>query len=151
MKRILAIVVLGSIGWFGIQLVHAQAGGEKAAVLRAASELKWVDAPGVKGVQQAVMWGDAAKGAHGSFAKFASGTETPLHTHTAAGRSVVVSGTVVIAPEGQKGKELGPGSYFSLPGGMRHTTSCKAGAECVIYSEWRGAFDLKPVEGAVKK
>lgn len=151
MKRILTVAVLGSVAWFGIQMVQAQTGGEKNAVLRAASELKWVDAPGVKGVQQATGWGDPAKGAHGSFAKFASGTETPLHTHTATGRSIVVSGTIVSAPEGQKPKELGPGSYFSLPGGMKHTTSCKAGAECVIYSQWLGAFDLKPVEGSEKK
>lgn len=151
MKQIVILVVLGSVAWFGIPMVHAQAGGEKNAVLRAASELKWVDAPGVKGVQQAAVWGDPAKGAHGSFAKFASGAETPLHTHTAMGRSVVVSGTIISAPEGQKPKELGPGSFFSLPAGMRHTTSCKAGAECVIFSQWQGAFDLKPVEGGEKK
>jgi quercetin dioxygenase-like cupin family protein len=136
--------------WLGIHMVHAQEGAEKTPVLRAASELTWVDAPGVKGVQQAVVWGDAAKGEHGVFARFASGTEVPLHTHTATGRSVVVSGTILSAPGGQKPKELGPGSYFSLPGGMRHTTGCKAGAECVIYSQWLGAFDLKPVEGGKK-
>jgi quercetin dioxygenase-like cupin family protein len=150
MRRILTVAVVGSVAWLGIQMVQAQAGGEKNAVLRAASELKWVGAPDVKGVEQAVVWGDA-KGAHGSFAKFASGTETPLHTHTATGRSVVVSGTIVSAPEGQKPKELGPGSYFSLPGGMKHTTTCKAGAECVIYSQWLGAFDFKPAEPGEKK
>ena len=152
MRRILTIaVMIGALAWFGIRMVQAQAGGEKTAVLRAASELKWVAAPDVKGVEQAVVWGDAAKGAHGSFAKFASGIETPLHTHTASGRSVVVSGTIVSTPEGQKPKELGPGSYFSLPGGMKHTTGCKAGAECVIYSQWLGAFDIKPVEQGEKK
>jgi quercetin dioxygenase-like cupin family protein len=115
------------------------------AVLRAASELKWVDAPNAEGVQQAVVWGNAQKGAHSSFAKFAAGTEVPLHTHTAASRSVVISGTMLEGVEGQEPKELGSGSYFFIPGDVKHTTACKAGAECIIYTDWSGAFDLKPV------
>ena len=140
--------VLG-VAVLGVSLVAAQA--QKAAkpagnaVMKTASELKWVDAPDVKGVQQAVAWGDAQKGAHGSFAKFAAGTDLPLHTHTAGGRTAVISGTVLEGLEGQKPKELGPGSYFFIPGGMKHTTGCKAGAECVIYTQWLGAFDLQPV------
>ena len=27
---------------------------------------------------------------------------------------------------------------------MKHTTACKAGGECIIYTDWLGAFDLKP-------
>jgi quercetin dioxygenase-like cupin family protein len=128
----------------------AQEGPKLAAkkarpVLRAASELKWVDAPNAKGVQQAVVWGNAQKGAHGSFAKFAAGTEVPLHTHTAASRSVVISGTMLEGLEGQEPKELGSGSYFFIPGNVKHTTACKAGAECIIYTDWLGPFDLKPV------
>jgi hypothetical protein len=46
--------------------------------------------------------------------------------------------------EGQKPKELGPGSYFFIPGEVKHTTGCKAGADCIMYTEWSGAFDLKP-------
>src|SRR5215813_7302839 len=61
----------------------------RKAVLRSASELKWADIPESKGAQQAVVWGNPQKGAHGSFAKFAGGTEIPLHTHTAGSRSVV--------------------------------------------------------------
>jgi quercetin dioxygenase-like cupin family protein len=152
-KRNIVLLVVGCVVLIGIQLGRAQAPGaaEKTVVLRPAAELKWMDAPGVKGVQQAVAWGDPAKGAHGSFVKFAPGAEAPLHIHTASGRSVVVSGTVVISPEGQKPRELGPGSFFSVPGGTKHTTACKAGAECIIYSEWLGPFDIKPVEGEMKR
>jgi quercetin dioxygenase-like cupin family protein len=116
----------------------------KRAVLRTASEMKWVDIPDAKGAQQAVVFGNVEKGPHGSFVKFAAGTEVPLHTHTAASRSVVITGTMVEGLEGQQSKELGPGSYFYIPGDLKHTTACKAGAECVIYSDWSGAFDLKP-------
>jgi quercetin dioxygenase-like cupin family protein len=139
----LLIVAGAALFCAAVLSMHAQEAA-KRAVLRAASELKWVDAPNATGVQQAVAWGNAQKGAHGSFAKFAGGTEVPLHTHTASGRSVVISGTMVEGVEGQKPKELGAGSYFYLPGGVKHTTTCKAGADCIIYSDWSGPFDLTP-------
>ena len=113
-------------------------------VLLTPSEMKWVDVPDAKGSQQAVVWGNAQKGAHASFARFASGTELPLHTHTASSRSVVIAGTMVETMEGEKPKELGPGSYFFWPAEVKHTTGCKAGQECIIYTDWSGAFDLKP-------
>ncbi len=118
----------------------------RRAVMRTASEMKWVDVPDTKGAQQAVTWGTAEKGPHGSFAKFAGGTEIPLHTHTAASRTVVITGTMLEGLEGQQPKELGPGSYFSIPGDVKHTTACKAGADCLIYSEWSAAFDTKPAQ-----
>jgi anti-sigma factor ChrR (cupin superfamily) len=122
----------------------AKSAPAKRAVLRTASEMKWVKIPDAKGVQEAVAWGNAQKGPHGSFAKFEAGTQVPLHTHTAASRSVVITGTMLEGLEGQQPKELGPGSYFFIPGEVKHTTACKAGAECIIYTDWSGAFDLKP-------
>lgn len=147
------LIALASVSLFVAVMpfgAHAQGEAKPAAmkakaVLRAASELKWVDMPDAKGVQQAVVRGNAQKGAHASFAKIAAGTEIPLHTHTAASRSVVISGTMLEGLEGQEPKELGPGSYFFIPGDMKHTTACKTGAECVIYTEWSDTFDLKPV------
>ena len=147
------LIALASVSLFvAVMPFGARAQGEakpaanKArAVLRAASEFKWVDVPDAKGVQQAVVRGNAQKGPHASFAKFPAGTEIPLHTHTATSRSVVISGTMLEGLEGQEPKELGPGSYFFIPGDVKHTTACKAGAECVIYTEWSDAFDLKPV------
>lgn len=151
MKRLLILVVFLSVAWVAIQIAHAQTRGAKDAVLLTPSELKWVEQPNAKGVQMAALWGDSKKGAHGTFAKFAGGTEIPLHTHTATGRSVVVSGTIVSTPQGHQAKELPPGSYFSIPGGLPHVTACKAGSDCVIYSQWLGAFDLKPVKETGKK
>ncbi len=116
----------------------------RKAVLRPALELKWVDVPDGRGAQQAVVWGNSQKGAHGSFAKFPSGTQIPMHTHTAGSRTVVIAGTMVETIEGQQPKELGQGSYFYIPGELKHSTACKEGAECIIYSDWQGAFDLKP-------
>lgn len=121
---------------------------KRAAVLKAAEDLKWTDVPNVKGVQQAVAWGNPQKGPHGAFDKFAAGTQVPLHSHTANLRSVIISGTMVFAMDGQSAKELGPGSFAFLPSGAKHTTACKAGADCVLYSQASGAFDVVPAEGA---
>ncbi len=148
MLRVLAVAGLSVLSMAGLSGAQAEKAAKpaagKKAVLRAASEMKWVDVPDAKGVQQAVVWGNAQKGAHGSFAKLTAGTDIPLHTHTAGGRTVVISGTMLEGLEGQTPKELGPGSYFFIPGNVKHTTACKAGAECLIYTDWQGAFDLKP-------
>ena len=147
-RCLLVVAVLSLVPASGLFAAQAEKAAKpaaaKKAVLRAASEMKWVDIPDAKGAQQAVAWGNPQKGAHGSFAKFAGGTESPMHTHTAGSRSVVITGTMLEGLEGQQPKELGPGSYFSIPGEVKHTTACKAGADRIIYSDWQGAFDMKP-------
>jgi len=56
-----------------------------------------------------------------------------------------VSGTYIQAPEGKPEVRLGPGSYMMQPGGnYRHTTACDKAAECLLFVESTGRFDLKP-------
>lgn len=143
-KILLVAIVVGSVVVaLGLTIAAQAPGKAPAPVFRTAAQLKWVDVPDQKGVQEAVLWGDPAKGAHGAQNKFAAGTEMPLHTHTASMRGVILAGTLVITPEGGKAAELGPGSYFFEPGGMNHTTGCKAGADCVVYRHMSGSFDVK--------
>ena len=145
-----AAVILSALAVYAQEAAQPKPAMKRAAVLKAAEDLKWTDVPNVKGVQQAVAWGDSQKGPHGAFDKFAAGTEVPLHSHTANLRSVIISGTMVIAMEGQRAKELGPGSFAFLPSGAKHTTACKAGADCLFYTQASGAFDVVPAEGANK-
>jgi hypothetical protein len=51
---------------------------------------------------------------------------------------------------GADGKEvsLPPGSYFSFVEKKKHTTRCDAGADCVIFMDARGKWDVVPVETA---
>ncbi len=123
-------------------MAQAKAPAKKSTILKSAADLKWTDVPDVKGVQQAVFWGDPQKGPSGFLAKFKAGTEVGLHSHTADLRSVVISGTIVITLEGQAAKELGPGSYAYEPGGSKHTTACKAGADCMFSVQAAGVFDI---------
>jgi quercetin dioxygenase-like cupin family protein len=125
---------------------HAEAAKAKAAaagksVVWAAEDLKWVDNPN-NPVKMAVLWGDPAKGAHGALHKFPAGFAATLHHHTANHHVVVVSGNVTITPDGEAGKKLGPGSYFSFTGKKKHTTACDAGAECVLFVDAAGPWDI---------
>lgn len=110
-------------------------------------QVQFIAIPGVQGISQADLWGDSKKGPHGSMTKFAAGTKVGLHTHTAADKIIVVSGTMIFGDAAGKEVKLGPGSYRLEPAGFPHTTACAEGADCVIFDTQSGAFDLKMVEG----
>lgn len=120
--------------------VRAKAAGGKA-VIHAVEELKWQDQPGVP-VKMAVLWGDSAKGAHGALHKFPAGFTAPMHHHTANHNAVVVSGTAFLTPEGEAERKLSPGSHFSFTGKKKHATRCDAAAECMIFVDCAGPWDV---------
>ena len=64
----------------------------------------------------------------------------------------VVSGTLVLAVDGKETR-LPPGSYFAFTGKKQHLTKCEAGADCVLFADARGKWDVVPDEGkpAAKK
>ena len=112
-------------------------------VLWPAADLKWVDNPAVKGAQQAVLWGDPARGAYGALKRIPAGTSLAMHSHTNETRALLVSGTLSFSFEGAPAKDLGPQSYVSVPGGMRHAASCKPGTDCVYFETSTGPYDVK--------
>jgi len=132
---------------------------KKEIVMITPEELKWADVPAPPGApvnpagnaQVANVKGDAAKGAYSAFAKIPAGQMHPLHTHTSDTTAVVVSGTFTVTPEGGAEKKLGPGSYFMVPGGMKHASGCAAGAPCVLFQMGPGKFDMKPVAEKAEK
>lgn len=120
----------------------AKGGGGKATLVPV-DKLEWKDAPnGPAGVKTAVLWGDPAKGAHAAMMKLPAGAAAPLHHHTADHGVTVVSGTVVLTPEGESEVRLPAGSAFRFTGKKRHTTSCEAGADCVLAVSANGPWDL---------
>ncbi len=96
----------------------------------------------------AVLWGDPAKGAFGSLHKFPSGFAVPLHYHSAGYRGVVVSGTLLQTVEGEAEKTLPAGSYFAYTGKKKHVTKCSEGAECVLFVDSGGAWDVVVADAA---
>ena len=127
----------------------AAAGGK--AVIVPFGEMKWVTPPSSPpGVQMAVLWGDPAKGAFGALHKFTPGFSMPLHFHSAGYHCVVVSGTFLQAVEGEAEKSLTSGSYVAYTGKKKHVTKCAPGAECVVFIDSGGAWDVVAAEAAKK-
>ncbi len=121
----------------------AKTGSGGKAVLIPAGELKWAVPPNSPpGVQVAVLWGDPARGAFGALHKFVAGFAVPLHFHSAGYRGVVVSGTFLQTVEGESEKSLTAGSYFSYTGKKKHVSKCAPGAECVVFIDSGGAWDV---------
>jgi quercetin dioxygenase-like cupin family protein len=123
-----------------------------SAVLTAPSEMKWVDAPNVapNTVKLATVEGNAETGPHHAYNKFPAGFSAPLHHHTADHFGTVVSGTVTLTPEGGTPKKLGPGGYWEFKGGKKHSTRCEPGAECILFIDARGKWDVVLAEPAAK-
>lgn len=153
-SRILTVTCLG----IGLLLAVGLLGQESKRVMKGIAmqvwtdaELKWVDDADLPGARTAVVWGDPTKGAYGAMHRWAAGTEAPLHWHTHDNRGAMISGTLVITVKGGQPKEVPAGSYIFVPGRLRHTTSCKAGADCVFYAHQPGIGDTKIVGAAAPK
>jgi len=125
----------------------SRAASSGKVVLIPGGEMKWVvppDAP--PGVQVAVLRGDPARGSFAAMHRFVAGFEEPLHSHSSNYRGVVVSGTLLQTVEGERDRSLTAGSYFSYPGKTKHRSRCAAGAECVVFVECDGAWDVLPAD-----
>lgn len=121
--------------------VIAQAKG--ASVATAAADLKWNDVAGFPGLKMSVAAGDPAKGAAHFFMKFPPGFAAPLHHHGPDHYVAVLAGTMVLNIDG-KDVKLPAGSYFSFSGKKPHMTKCDAGADCVLFIDARGKWDVIP-------
>ncbi len=132
--------------------VGATARAQGIPILLASGELNYMLAPQVSPTAyQAVVWGDPKTGPHGTMTKVPAGTQIPEHSHSSAHHAVVVSGTVTVKLGDGTTKDLGPGSCVVIPAGVKHTTTCKPGAECVWYSHQPGKADSIPSSPAPAK
>ena len=125
------------------------AAAQGKATLVGADELKWVEIPGTP-AKMATVKGDSAKGAHSSFVKLPAGFSAPLHHHTADHHVAVVSGTLVLTPEGGAAKTMPAGAWFEFTGKKKHVTACGAGSDCVLFVVGSGPWDLVPAEAPTK-
>lgn len=112
-------------------------------VLIEAKDLKWTDVPGFPGVHASTVEGDGAKGSHHVFIKFDAGFAAPLHHHTSNHFAAVVAGTLVLTVDGKE-HQLPAGSYFSFKNKGQHKTSCASGADCIVFLDVRGKWDVTP-------
>ena len=98
------------------------------------------------GLKVAFLRGDAAKGANHIMLKLPGGFSAPLHHHSADHYVSVITGTLVLTVDGKETK-LPPGSYFAFTGKKQHLTKCDAGADCTLFIDNRGKWDVVPEGG----
>ena len=126
----------------GVAAKEAKGG---TAVFTPAGDLKWGDVAGFPGLKMAVVDGDPAKGPAHFMMKFPGGFAAPLHHHSSDHHVTVIAGTLVLTADGKDNK-LPAGSYFAFKGKKPHLTKCDAGADCVLFVDSRGKWDVIPAE-----
>lgn len=139
-----AVLVIGAA-------VAAEKGGAQPVVIVSPAQLKFVDVEGKPGAHMAVVDGDPSKGPSHFYMRFDGGFSAPMHHHTAEHYVTVVSGLVVLTVDGQEHR-LPTGSYFAFTNMGKHATRCEAGADCVLFIDTRGKWDVipDPTKAAVK-
>jgi quercetin dioxygenase-like cupin family protein len=98
-----------------------------------------------KGVSMAAIWGDISTGAHGTFTKFAPGTDSGMHTHTNDIWIVVLRGAYLYKDDAGE-KRVAAGDFLRIPGGHKHWSGGDAKEGALFYEESSGKFDLVPVK-----
>jgi mannose-6-phosphate isomerase-like protein (cupin superfamily) len=97
------------------------------------------------GVSMAGIWGDADKGPHATFTKFAPGYDAGMHTHTNDVSIVVIKGAYLYKDDTGE-KRVGPGDFLRVPGGHKHWSGGDKTEGAVFYEEGSGKFDVIPVK-----
>ena len=110
-----------------------------------ASELVWETTP--EGVAFAALVGDRFAEPYMAMVRLPAGLISPAHVKTANMFGVVVLGTMTNVLEGTdplKGVLLPPGSFYRIPAGVPHISSCVSDSECVAFLYQDGKFDFLP-------
>lgn len=101
--------------------------------------------PGNEKAAMAAIWGDADKGAHGTFTKFEPGFDAGEHTHTNDVWIVVIKGAYLYKDEAGE-KRVGPGDFLRIPGGHKHWSGGDKTEGALFYEEASGKFDNIPAK-----
>jgi len=131
------LMLVWSIG----RMQGQQEQSKKGAMFVAAEQANFHET--VSGVSMAAIWGDADKGAHATFTKFAPGYDAGMHTHTNDVSIVVVKGAYLYK-DAAGDKRVGPGSFLRVPGGWKHWSGGDPKEGALFYEEGSGKFDLIP-------
>jgi quercetin dioxygenase-like cupin family protein len=106
------------------------------------ADAKWVapklDVP--PGLMASPIAADPATGAPIGYTKLPAGYVFPLHWHSHAEYTSLISGKLILTIAG-KPNELAPGSYVVIPAKTEHKAECAAGAECILLTRRGGPAD----------
>jgi quercetin dioxygenase-like cupin family protein len=145
MKRIAWVVVLlGLLATAFGQAPKASSSHTKSVIYVAADKATFKPVP-TGGVAMATIWGDPAKGAHGTFTKFDPGYDAGMHTHTSDISIVVIKGAYLYKDDAGE-KRVGPGDFLRVPGGHKHWSGGDKAEGALFYEESSGKFDSIPAK-----
>ena len=130
-----------TIGLLGLGATFSNAVSQDMVITKSPKQIKWFPTP--VGAA-APLWGNMKKTAYGRLSKWNPGAKSPMHTHSRAYHSVILSGTFenVIAAT-KKVQKHTAGSYYYMPANVKHATRCVSAVPCVMYLHQKGAWDLK--------
>ena len=98
-------------------------------------------------VDMATIWGSRETGAHGTFGIFKPNSSSPPHFHNEGYYGVVISGEMTNPFPGEDNPPiLKTGSYWYVPAGEKHITTCISQEPCHFYFHSEGAFDFVAVD-----
>ncbi len=92
------------------------------------------------------LTGDYKKGAWTGLFSTPAGFTSPIHTHTGAYEAIQLEGTTrhwLEGEDGTKAKKMTPGSYWSMPGKLKHYSACDPGPKCTLIVISKSKFDFK--------
>lgn len=146
---ILAAILTMSSGIALAQQMNT-AGAAAAPTIVTMDDLKWTPGTGMmKGVDVAVLMGDPAKpGPYVLRLRIPANTNLPPHYHGDIENVTVISGALWVGLgdkfDASKMKELGPGSFVSVPANLHHFAMTKA--ETVIQIHGVGPSSMMSVD-----
>jgi|GEM_PF-2326823 len=121
-----------------------------ASRMVAAGDVAWnpLDPSAPEGPALAIVSGDPAVGPVQALMKFPPGYESGLHTHTADYTAVVLQGGAAHGATEDTLTVLGPGAWWTQPGGESHADSCTGEADCILYIGLDGPLDMAPAQAS---
>ncbi len=112
-------------------------------VVSTARERAWVKSSAAAGAEEAFLWGSAASSDQGVLTRWPSRTKLKPTSQADDLHILVLAGTFTVE-YGQQYRELGPGGFALIPGGVLHTLGCEAAGECLFLVHRSGASTNKP-------
>jgi quercetin dioxygenase-like cupin family protein len=145
MKRSLLVVgmAVALMAAWSVGRVQGQKAQAEKVVFASADHANFVAR--TPSVSMAAIWGDANTGAHGTFTKFAPGTDSGMHTHTNDVWIVVLKGAYLYKDDAGE-KRAAAGDFLRVPGGHKHWSGGDAKEGALFYEESSGNFDLIPAK-----
>lgn len=102
-----------------------------------------------EGVGFAPLDGDRFAGAYMAMVRLPGGLVSPAHVKSANMFGVVISGTLThraAMEETSAEVHLPAGSFYRIPAGLAHISSCVSAEDCVTFLYQDGRFDFLPVQ-----